>query len=132
MCYFIPEMTKSKGEGLYPGRTLYQLCMAIQKYLNYNKVPWKIIEGREFDDVRTVLDNVMKERTALNIGVKKRQAQVITYDFERKMWESGILGEDTPDCLRDTILFLVGINCILRAGDEHYYLRRDTPRSPPS
>ena len=39
MCYFIPEVTKSKGEGLYPGRTLYQMCMSIQKYLNVNKIP---------------------------------------------------------------------------------------------
>ena len=27
----------------------------------------------------------------------------------------------------NTVLFLIGISCILRAGDEHYYLRRDMP-----
>ena len=130
MCSFIPEVTKSKGEGLYPGRTLYQLVVAIQKYLNLNKIPWKIIEGPEFGDLKTVLDNVMKERAALNIGVKKRQAKFIDYNFENEMWSKGVLGEDTPDRLRDTVLFLVGTHCTLRASDEHYYLRHTTPSEP--
>ena len=127
MCYFIPEVTKSKGEGPYPGRTLYQMGTAIQKYLNNNKIPWKIIEGSKFSDVKTVLDNVMKERTALNIGVKRKKANVITYEFENKLWESGVLGEVCPDRLRDTVMFLLGVNCILRASDKHYYLRRPMP-----
>ena len=127
MCYFIPEVTKSKGDGLYPGRTLYQLCMSIQKYLNLNKIPWKIIDGPEFEDVRNVLDNVMKERTAMNIGVKRKQAQYITYEFENRMLESGVLGDDCPDRLRDSVLFLLGMHCTLCASDEHYYLRRSTP-----
>ena len=61
MCYFIPEVTENKGEGLYTGHTLYQLVVSIQKYLNLNRIPWKIIKGPEFTDLRTVLDNVMKE-----------------------------------------------------------------------
>ena len=39
----------------------------------------------------------------------------------------GTLGEDTPDKLRATVLFLIGINCGMRAGEEHYELRRDGP-----
>ena len=105
MCYFIPEVTKSKGEGLYPGRTLYQMCVAIQKYLNVNKIAWKIIEGPEFEELKMVLDNVMKERTALNLGVTKRQARFIPFDVEETLWQKGILGEDCPDQLRDTVLF---------------------------
>ena len=53
-----------------------------------------------------------------------RQAEVISMEYENKLWERGILGEDTPDKLRSTVLFLIGINCALRAGDEHYALRR--------
>ena len=44
-----------------------------------------------------------------------------------ELWNEGILGEDTPIKLRNTVLFLLGINLALRAGDEHYYLRHDTP-----
>ena len=45
-------------------------------------------------------------------------------EIESKMWETNVLGEDTPDKLRDTVLYLLGVNCALRAGDEHYNLRR--------
>ena len=38
---------------------------------NTNEIPWKIVEGVEFEEVKMVLDNVMKERTALNVGVRK-------------------------------------------------------------
>ena len=78
MLRFIPEVTKKKGSGLYPGRTLYQLCQSIQKYLNVNKLPWKLVKGHEFQDLKVVLDNVMKERAEANIGMVKKQAQVIT------------------------------------------------------
>ena len=127
LCRFIPEVTKKKGEGLYLGKTLYQMVGAIQKYLNVNKIPWQINEGKDpqFDDVRTVLDNIMKERTAANIGMTKKQANLITKDIENPLWEEGHLGESNPEQLRDTVLFLLGLNCTLRAVDEHYSLRRN-------
>ena len=55
MCYFVPEVTRAKGEGLYPGKTLYEMCVLIQKYLNVNKLNWKLVEGDEFRDLRVVL-----------------------------------------------------------------------------
>ena len=72
---------------------------AIHKYLYLNRIPWKIVEGPEFKDIKTVLDNIMKEQTALNIGVKKKQAQVIRYKFEDERWSKGVLSEDCPDRL---------------------------------
>ena len=127
---FIPEVTKLNGEGVYPGKTLYQMCTSIQKFLNVNNIPWKIVKDPEFIEVQTVLDNIMKERAAAKIGTVKRQAEVLTYDYENELWENGSLGEHNPDILRSTVMFLIGIHCILRAGDEHYYLRRDMPNQP--
>ena len=71
LCRFIPEVTKKRGTGPYPGATLYQMIVGIQKYLVVNKLKWKLIEGSEFEDMQTVLDNVMQERTVANIGVVK-------------------------------------------------------------
>ena len=127
---FIPEVTKTRGEGPYPDKTLYQMIVAIQKFLWVNRIFWQLIEGVEFIDMKTVLNNVMMERTKMNIGVVTKQAEVITFKFEQKLWEKGILAEDSPDKLRDTCLFLLGINCLLRAVDEHYNLRRDMPNKP--
>ena len=56
-----------------------------------------------------------------------KQAQVITYEFEKKMWKDGVLGEMDPDTLCNTVLYLLGINLMLRAVDEHYCLHRDLP-----
>ena len=128
LCRFIPEVTKKRGDGGYPGATLYQMIVAIQKYLVVNKVKGRLLDDVEFDDMRTVLDNVMREQTAQNIGVVKKQAGLITFEHEECLWEKGVLGEDTPDKLRNTVLFLLGINAHLHAVEEHYYLRRDTPQ----
>ena len=130
LCHFVPEVTKVKGEGPYPGKTLYQLIAAIQKYLNINRIMWRLVDGPEFLDLHNVLDNVMKERTAMNVGVTKRQAGLITYEVEEYLWNSSILGEDSPDKLRDTVLFLIGINVTLRAIEEHYQLQRPMPNEP--
>ena len=130
LCYFIPEVTKVKGDGMYPAKTLYQMIVAIQKYLNVNKIPWKLIDGPQFESVKNVLDNVMKERTQLNVGTVKKQVELITYDQENMLWKEGVLGENSPDKLRDTVLFLLGVNLALRAGDEHYQLHRDIPGKP--
>ena len=124
MCYFVCEVTKKKDGSPYPGKTLYQMCEAIQKHLNVNKIQWKLIHSNCFLDLRNVLDNVMKERTAMNIGVVTKQAQLISYDQEEVLWQKGVLGEDTPDKLRDTVQFLLGFNFFLRAVGEHYSLRR--------
>ena len=127
LCHFVPEVTKVKGKGLFPGQTLYQMISAIQKYLVVNKIYWRLIHGTEFSDLKTVLHDVMQECTKMNVDVVKKQAGVISYEMENKLWESGVLGKDTPDKLRDTVLFLIGINVTLRAVKEHYYLCREMP-----
>ena len=124
---FIPEVRKLKSGDDYPGKTLYEMCVAIQKFVNIKGKKWKLVDGPDFCELRNVLDNVMKERARRNIGMVKRQANVIPLDFESKLWEKGLLGEDSPDKLRDTVLFLIGINVGLRAGDEHQALRRHSP-----
>ena len=127
LCRFIPEVTKKHGEGLYPGHTLYQLIVSIQKHLFVNKLKWKLIDGDDFEEVSNVLDNVMCECTEANVGVNPRQTEIISYEDEEKLWQNNILGEDTPNKLWDTVLFLIGLNVYLCACEEHYLLRRDMP-----
>ena len=47
----------------------------------------------------------MQERAAQCIGTVNRQAEVISMEFENTLWENKVLGEDTPDKLRSTVLF---------------------------
>ena len=129
LCIFLAEVKKVNGDE-YPGKTLYQLVVSIQRYLNERQLNWKLVEGPDFKNLRVVLDNLMKERVMQNIGTTTHQAQFIPLDFESELWQKGILGEDTPEKLRSTVLFLIGINCALHAGDEHHDLRHDTPTKP--
>ena len=128
LCCFIPEVTKVKDGTDYPAKTLYEMVIAIQKYVNEKGLPWKLIDDPQFSKLKAVLDNVMKERTESNIGMTVRRAEVIDPSIEESLWKSNFLGEDTPDKLRSTVLFLLGMNCGLCAGDEHYDLRRDGPK----
>ena len=124
LCRFIVEVKKCKEDVDYPGRTLYQMACAIQNHLKKNKINWKLVHGFEFQNVNRVLDKVMQERTSMCLGTVRRQAEVISIEFEEKLWQQNILGECNPDILRSTVLYMLGVNCALRAGDEHYALRR--------
>ena len=126
LCRFMAEVTKVKDSKDYPGKTLYEMLTSIQKFLHQNRVMWKLLDDVEFMDLKVVLDNIMKERTVQNIGMTVKQASYIPYSVEEDMWKKGILGEDTPDKLRETVLFLVGINIGLRACNERYALWRDS------
>ena len=57
------------------------------------------------------------------MGNVKKQAELISYEYKDKLWKMDVLGENSPDQLRDTVLFLLGINSAFHAGDEHYNLR---------
>ena len=125
LCYFIPEVTKKSGE-YFPGKTLYLLVVAIQKYLPTNKIRWRLIEDSDFSDVKIILDNVMKERAALNLGLVSR-ADIITYEMEEQLWQKNLLGVDTPDKLRTTCYFYLGLRFFLRSIEDHYQMRCWTP-----
>ena len=45
-------------------------------------------------------------------------------EHEQVLWEKGILGEDSPNKLRQTVFFLIGVRFGLRGLKEQYDLRR--------
>ena len=124
LCRFICEVKKSREEGDYPGHTLYQMTCALQNHLKKIGINWRLVHGDEFQNFQRVLDSVMQERAGWGLGTIKKQAQVISIQNEVKLWEKGILGEDNPEKFRSTVLYLISVNCALRAGDEHHTLRR--------
>ena len=58
-------------------------------WLHENGFYWKLVEGPEFKNFRIILDNVMKEWAKDNIDTTKRQAELISYDFENALWDRG-------------------------------------------
>jgi hypothetical protein len=49
----------------------------------------------------------------------KKQAEVISEGTENQLWETNLLGEDSPTKLQETLLFCLGLNLALRSGQEH-------------
>ena len=65
----------------------------------------------------------MKERTAEGVGGRPERDPILE-EHEQVLWEKGILGEDSPDKLRQTVFFLIGVRFGLRGLKEQYDLRR--------
>ena len=119
---FISEVKKLDGSDFLP-RTLKDIVLGIQFYLEMHGFSWKLIDHDNFKPIRFTLDNLMKARTQQGLGNVVRQAQVISFDEEELMWQMGILGYETLKQLVETLLYLLGISCALRAGKEHRSLR---------
>ncbi|XP_048255263.1 uncharacterized protein KIAA1958-like [Haliotis rufescens] len=122
LMYFMIEVRNQKGEE-YRGNTLCEIVSSLQYYIRRNGSQLIFFESPMFQGLRSVLDARMKYLARQGIGIVKRQAEVISVDQEDMLWEKGMLGEGTPQQLLDTMVYLIGLNCALRAGDEHRYLR---------
>ena len=69
-----------------------------------------------------MLDGKLKQLNRTAKYVEKKRAGVITVEMEEKLWESGMLGDHSPQVLVDTVLYLIGLNFALRSGEEHRHL----------
>lgn len=126
LCYalsrFVLEVRKESGEE-YPSETLYELIICIQLYLSSHGIEVKLLQDAGFISLKNTLDNRMKDLSSKGIRVERKQADMISMEDETKMWDTGILGIDTPQKLLDTVLYLFGLHFALRAGQEHRNLR---------
>ena len=122
LCRFITEVKKVDGSE-FPSRTLYDIVICLQFWLETQGFAWKLLNEDEFQDLRFTLHNVMKERVENGIGCRVRKAEVLTFTDEDLLWSLGLLGTHSPEVLLHTVLFSLGLHCALRAGKEHRALR---------
>lgn len=61
----------------------------------------------------------MKERARQGIGVDVNQANLITQEQELFVGKHGFLGSENAALLRDTLVWVLGVQFALRAGQEH-------------
>ncbi len=71
-----------------------------------------------FHPVRNTLDNLMKKHALERISKAANSSDPISQDEEDRLWDEGVLGEDEPDVLCNTIMYLVGLTFALRGGRE--------------
>ena len=128
LCRFVVE-AQNQGGLPYTGGALYGLCAGIQRYvrekraLSKDKEALDIYKDPSFTLFTRTFDSVLKELHQQGIGTTKRQAQVISGELEESMWTEGVLGNDTPEKLLDTLVFCFGLNFALRSGKEHRNLK---------
>ena len=124
LCYsmsrFIREVKKLDGSD-YPPNTVRDLVLMV--YLHQNSLNWKLLDNEEFTDLHNVLDNTMKERHMQGLGVRK-SSDIISLQSEGRMFNQGILGDENPQQLLNTVIYMIGLHCALRGGVEHNNLRR--------
>ena len=120
---FICEVRKKNGDE-FPPKTLKHIIITVQMHFHGVGFAWYLLEDPDFLRLAMVLDNKMKENASKGLGRIVRKAEPLDADDIKMMWEKGVLGEDSPRKLSDTVLFLLGLNFALRAGQEHKNLRR--------
>ncbi len=108
------EVVRHDGED-FPGKTIHEMVILIQFYLEGRGIMWKLMEDPDFVRLKYTVDNLMKERARKGVGGRVCASPIST-DEEEVMWSKNILGEDTPTKLRDTVLYLLGLGLALRGG----------------
>lgn len=118
---------KTKNESKYKPKTLFELILALQQYINNkrqftSKEKVHFLTDDQYSTISTILDYEMKERAKLGFGINRKVADIITEDMETSLWEKNILGTDTPEKLRNSLLYLIGLHFALRGFEEHVRL----------
>ena len=65
----------------------------------------------------------MQQLRGQGVGAKLKIVESLTNDNEDVLWQKGALGDHTPQCLLETLIFYIGLDLALRSGDEHRRLR---------
>ncbi len=106
----------------FPGKMLYDLILCVQFYLEKKGIFWKLVDDPDFVRLKFTVDNLIKKRAGERLS-SSMISEPISFDQEEILWRSDILGEQNPDQLRHTVLYLIGLSFALRGGDEHRHLR---------
>ena len=126
LCYtlirFIREVRKLDNTE-FPPNTLREIIVMLQMDLQQKGVYWKLLDGEKFSDLWNVVDNTMKERHAMGLGVRQ-PSSIISLAHEDKMFLCRALGEENPEQLLRTVIYMLGLHLALRGGVEHLRLRR--------
>ena len=115
---FVLKARKADG-GQYPPDTLHVICSGLQQFIREIRPEINLFKDPAFAGFQRTLDGELKWLRSLGLGVKKKQAEPISIEEENLLWERGLLGEDKPQALLDTIFFLCGIHFALHSGEEH-------------
>ena len=110
-------------------KQLIQICFGLLSFIREVRPEKYFFKDPQFVGLQTTLDNEMKRLRSqgVHVGVKRKRAESISIEEEEILWEKGLLGEDSPKVLLDTMIYLhvCGVHFTLRRGQEHRSLQRN-------
>lgn len=113
----------------YKPKSLFELTLSLQQYINSKRIltnhsQINFLKDQKFATICGILDSEMKiEAKEGNAICSKKSAGVITEEMEELLWQTGVLGTKDPNTLRNTLLYLIGVNFALRGVQEHTSLK---------
>ena len=115
MCFFIMEGKNANGED-YNRDSLYDLIVIVQSFFKENRLPYKLFKDDTFFKLCNTLDNHKNDLSKMGEVAPHEKAQPVRIGEEDILWKLGVLGDDTPLKLVDTILYLLGLDFALHAA----------------
>ena len=88
LCQFVRVIKKLNGDDC-PPNTIRELVIMIQMFMHERGLYWKLFDNEEFMNLPNVVDNTMKERYAMGLGVRE-SAEVISLQSKISMFNKGI------------------------------------------
>ena len=126
---FIAEVRKADGSK-YPPKSIHQLLSGILRYMRSvgNDTP-NILDRRDtrFKSIQGACAVIFRELHRDRIGTSVCHTPVNSIDEEARLWDSGIIGVDTPKTLQRAVFFYVGKVICLRGGEEHRMHTQEKP-----
>ena len=105
-------------EQYYEPDSLTALHRGIDRFLRENDYGYSLVTSKEFTRSKKVLETRRKELKAQGKGNKPNRADAMTGDEEEKLWEEGVLGDDDPYTLQNSLYYIQGKCYGLRGSHE--------------
>ena len=126
---FVIESRRKDGN-YYPPNSLKNILSALFRVMKDTFGAGSIVtfmenktQEKDYPKLHNAMDRHFRMLREKGVGVERKQAEFISPEDERVMWEKGVLGTDTPRALLQTVFFYNGKSFCLRGQQEHQTLR---------
>ena len=121
---FYAEVKNKHGEDYEPD-SLKIMLTALDRHLKDKGYAFSIVRDREFSSSKQVLDGKAKQLRLAGRGKRPNKARQVSNEEEEELWQSGKLGDGSPETLINTMWWLLTQHFGLRGRQEHHGMRMD-------
>ena len=119
---FFYLLKKNDNEDYEPS-SICAIRAAIDRHLRENYYPNSIMNDKEFDRTRQVINAKCRSLKKKGLGRRQHASEVITREEEKMLLDKNILGKHNPTSLQNAIFFQFCKGFGLRGRDEHRQMR---------